>query len=78
VTDHSATAYFPESGLGSKSLSERRQATPHSDRVSPAERGRQSPALFLYVFDKNQSKAQKSFRKLKNFVVAPSTFRHGK
>lgn len=27
---------------------------------------------------KNQSKAQKSFRKLKNLVVAPSTFRHGK
>lgn len=26
----------------------------------------------------NQSKAQKSFRKLKNLVVAPSTFRHGK
>ena len=25
MTDHSATAYFPESGLGSKSLSERRQ-----------------------------------------------------
>ena len=51
---------------------------PHSDHVSPAERGRQSPALFLYAFDKNQSKAQKSFRKLKNLVVAPSTFQHGK
>ena len=44
----------------------------------PTERGRQSPALFLYAFDKNQSKAQKPFRKLKNLVVAPSTFRHGK